>query len=410
MSSTMLSSVMKTIRALLLMLALSCAAQAQTFTVLHTFKGGPKDGQSPFGQVALDSAGNIYGTTQAGGTGKCQTYGCGIAFRLNKRGEEVYSFDGADGSDIEAGLTINKRQDVAYGTAVLGGDTTCYSLGCGTVFKLSASGKETVLHEFTGSADGSTPLGPVTQDAAGNLYGVTEFGGDLISGYGTIYKVDSLGNESVLYSFTGGSDGCFPAGGLLLDAAGNLYGTASGGCTGSYYGDIFELSPAGDLSVLYTFGGGDGTEPSSLIFGAAGNLYGVTVEGGSSDVCNGGCGTVFELLPNGNGSWSERVLYNFCSLESCADGQRPYSVILDGAGNLYGAAADGGGRDDGVVFQLDAAGKETVLHSFTGGADGAEPTALTLDLAGNLYGTAVGGGDADCFPPNGCGVVFKLVP
>lgn len=413
MPSPKFSSAMKTIYALLLMLALSCAVQA--------FKGSPKDGAGPSGQLALDAAGNIYGTTESGGAAKCLGNGCGTAFRLGKTGKEaVYSFDGGDGSDPQVGLTINARQGVAYGTTVFGGGGACLSQGCGTVFKLSVAGTETVLHEFAGSPDGWLPIGQVVQDASGNLYGTTEEGGDLIASYGTIYKVDSRGNETVLYSFTGGADGCFPGGGLTLDAAGNLYGAATGGCTGSsaYDGDIFELDPAGELKVLYTFGGGDGAVPAGpLMFDSTGNLYGVTFEGGSSDVCDGGCGTAFSLSPNGSGGWSERVLYSFCSLESCADGQKPNAgLLLDADGNLYGTAANGGasrcfGAGCGVVFEIAPGGGESVLHNFTGGAGGFQPGgALAWGPSGELYGVATGGGDTNCIPPNGCGIVFRLSP
>jgi uncharacterized repeat protein (TIGR03803 family) len=172
--------------------------------------------------------------------------------------------------------------------------------------------------------------------------------------------------------------------------------------------------------VLHTFEGGDGAHPDSvLLFDSKGNLYGMTQTGGTSGACQGGCGTIFELLPQ-NGNWSEKVLYNFCSLDGCADGLYPARgpLVMDAAGNLYGTTDSGGSSHNcdggcGVVFKLDTAGNETVLHSFTGAADGASPyTGLTIDAAGNLYGTDLEGGDLKCPDVDGygCGVVFKIAP
>jgi len=391
-------------------------AQAQKFKVLHTFYG--PNGAGPTGQLARDKAGNLYGTTGAGGTGKCKLSfdnRCGTAFMLDKAGKQVWlhSFNGKDGEEPLEGLSRSAGGDL-YGTTYLGGDTECYEYGCGTVFSLGQNGKEKLLHQFTGAPDGWFPRGPLTSDAEGNLYGTTQQGGS--SGdVGTAYKVDSTGKETVLYSFTGGTDGCYADGGVILDAAGNLYGATGGGgdpgfCVG--YGVVFKLDPAGTLTVLHAFGGGDGSGPGSLIFDPAGNLYGTTEEGGSSDVCNGGCGTVFELSPNENGGWTETVLYSFCSLENCADGQRPAAgLVRDKEGNLYGTTEDGGINDNGVVFKLDTTSRESVLHSFTGGSDGFQPSGvLVRSPAGTLYGVATGGGDTNCFPPDGCGLVFRLTP
>ena len=172
--------------------------------------------------------------------------------------------------------------------------------------------------------------------------------------------------------------------------------------------------------MLHNFCGGDGAYPSSvLIWDNAGSLYGTTQEGGSSDVCDGGCGAVFELSPGSGGNWTEKVLYSFCSVSGCADGLDPLSGPLarDAAGNLYGTTIFGGSHRNcngdacGVVFKLDPRGNETVLHSFTGGPDGALPWAgLMIDSAGVLYGTADEGGDVKCNPPHGCGVLFEIAP
>jgi len=178
---------------------------------------------------------------------------------------------------------------------------------------------------------------------------------------------------------------------------------------------VFELDSAGNETVLYGFtGGADGGVPDSVLLeDSAGNLYGTTEQGGNSECTGGaGCGVVFKLSPQSGGGWSETVLYTFCSLSNCADGAYPGTgpLVMDPAGNLYGTTYFGGTYDDGVVFKLDTAGNETILHTFTGGADGGFPNAgLIRDNAGNLYGTASGGG-ATCYTSFTCGVVFKITP
>jgi uncharacterized repeat protein (TIGR03803 family) len=270
-----------------------------------------------------------------------------------------------------------------------------------------------VLYTFTGGADGSAPEATLVRDPAGNLYGTTVYGGDY--GKGVVFKVDTAGTETVLHSFTGGADGETPeTGGLILDTAANLYGTTVFG--GTYYsGVVFKLDPTGTETVLYTFtGGADGGSPDTgLIRDAAGNLYGTTMQGGDLQACPYlGCGTVFKLDPTGK----ETVLYAF---NGRADGYKPEaSLIRDAAGNFYGTTWWGGDLHScpltlgslgcGVVFKLDPTGVETVLHTFHGGADGAWPTStLVRDTAGNLYGTASGGGNYTCVA-FGCGVVFRI--
>jgi uncharacterized repeat protein (TIGR03803 family) len=406
---------------LLASIAVPSPLQAQKFTVLHTFKGG--DGAAPVGQLVRDKAGNLYGTTVIGGTGKCQL-GCGTAFKMNRSGEMiwVHSFNGANGEQPEAGLLRDAAGDL-FGTTVDGGDLKCIPpYGCGTVFKLDATGKETVLHKFTGQPGGYGPESLLARDPEGNLYGTTYIGGE--KGYGTVFKLDTAGKKTILYSFTGGSDGCFPYPGVILDSVGNLYGVTLIGGAGfgnSGYGVVFELDAKGNETVLHAFGGGDGANPDSvLLFDPQGNLYGTTANGGTSEVCDGGCGTVFQLSPQ-NGSWSETVLYSFCSLSDCTDGLVPAvgPLVRDAAGNLYGTTDFGGtyrncnGEGCGVVFKLDAVGKETVLHNFTGGTDGAGPYAgLTTDSTGNLYGSVLQGGDLKCKVGNGrgCGTIFRIAP
>ena len=304
-------------------------------TVLHSFAPDVGDGAIPWGSLVMDTAGNLYGTTEFGG-----------------------------------------------------------SSGNGTVFKVDPSGSETVLYSFTNSGgDGALPIGGVVIDMAGNLYGTTEVGGS--SGNGTVFKVDSSGSETVLYSFANsGGDGANPVAGLVMDTAGNLYGTTEfGGSSDS--GTVFKVDPSGSETVLYSFtnSGGDGAYPfAGLVMDTAGNLYGTTAQGGSSNN-----GTVFKVDPSG----SETVLYSFTN--SGGDGQSPEAgLVMDAAGNLYGTAHGGGSFGNGIVFKVDPSGSETVLHGFTG-SDGADPEAgLIMDKAGNLYGTTAFGGTSDN------GTVFKL--
>jgi uncharacterized repeat protein (TIGR03803 family) len=219
----------------------------------------------------------------------------------------------------------------------------------------------------------------------------------------------------VLHKFAlNGKDGKLPLAGLILDVAGNLYGTTYiGGAYG--YGVVFRLAPNADggwtESVLHSFtGGSDGKYPGAgLIFDAAGNLYGTTQSGGNLSYCGGqGCGVVFRLTPNSDGSWKEKVLHQFTGGKS---GSGPSGLILDAAGNLY-STAGGGAYGAGVAFRLapnsNGGWKEKVLHQFTGGKDGNGPSGLTLDPSGNLYGTTHSGGNSVCYFGSGCGVVFML--
>jgi uncharacterized repeat protein (TIGR03803 family) len=416
---------------LLLAVAATPWAQAQ-YEVLYRFDGKAAGGV-PFAGVIRDAAGNLYGTTEYGGDLKCfPGVGCGVVFKLNSdTGEEtvLYTFTGGtDGAGANAGL-IRDAAGNLYGTTPEGGHLNCSKAqedlphpgGCGVVFKLDTTGKETVLHSFTGGADGSFPEAGVIRDAAGNLYGTTSGGGDpncvIAPGCGVVFKLDTTGKETVLYAFTGESDGAFSTAVLIRDAAGNLYGTAENGgdlnCIlwPSGCGVVFKLKPdTRELTTLYAFTGGaaGGAIPyPSVIQDPEGNLYGTTEFGGYDSNQALGFGVVFKLDTAGK----ETVLYTFTG---GADGSNPLAgVIRDAAGNLYGTTPNGGDLTCGapygcgVVFKLDTTGRETVLHTFAGGADGAGPSAgLNRDAAGNLYGTTSGGGDPNC----DCGVVFKLTP
>jgi len=390
--------------------------QAQTFSVIHTFINDGLDGEVPSAGLIRDGMGNLYGTASAGGANPCFGDGtCGVVFKLDSAGNEtvLHSFRISDGSTPIAGLVrdgVGNLYGAAYFGAIDGG--LCV-FGCGTIFKLGASGKGTVLHAFTGyPSDGDGPAGDLLRDAAGNLYGTTAYGGE--NDYGTIFKVDSAGRETVLYSFTGyGNDGARPLSGLVRDKAGTLYGTTyTGGTYGA--GTIFKLDTGGTETVLYTFtDGADGQAPyGQLIRDEAGNLYGTAWGGGLAGCAQYGCGTVFKLDVAGNFT----VLHTFVGP---TEGGSPYGGLLrDAAGNFYGTTEYGGSAacpeyGCGSVYKLDHAGNLTVLHMFTGGADGAQPmSALVRDPAGNLYGTATyGGRNTFCggFTP-GCGVVFKLAP
>jgi uncharacterized repeat protein (TIGR03803 family) len=270
-------------------------------TVLYKFRGG-RDGNGPFAGLIRDAAGNLYGTTLYGGTSGCGGVGCGTVFKVDKNNKEtvLYRFIGGttDGALTYSGLVHDSTGNL-YGTTEVGGGTGCHKQypGCGVVFKVDKTGKESVLYSFTGKKDGALPYaGFLVRDANGNLYGTTTFGGLLScgqgSGCGVVFKVDKTGKESVLYSFTGKKDGANPLTGVIIDGKDNLYGTAS--AYNSTFGTVFKVSNTGKFSVLYSFRGGtDGRDPvGPLILDQAGNLYGTTSRGGNSDY-----GTVFKLTP-----------------------------------------------------------------------------------------------------------------
>src|ERR1019366_2578878 len=302
-------------------------------------------------------------------------------------------------------LSIGLRAALAIFTAIL------------FVTSIWAAAEEKVLHNFNNDGtDGYYPEVGLIVDAAGNLYGTTTAGGAYNSGTGFELTPAAGGGwtETVLHNFGNGTDGATPYAGLIFDAAGNLYGTTQYG--GTYgVGTVFELTPAGGGSwtekVLYSFNhnGADGGVPAAgLIFDAAGNLYGTTVNGGTGSNCVLGCGTVFELTPAAGGGWTEQVLHSFNN--NGADGSTPFAgLIFDAAGNLYGTTFAGGTYGYGTVFELTpAAGggwTETVLHNFGNGTDGTAPYAgLIFDAAGNLYGTTFVGGTY------GYGTVFEVTP
>jgi uncharacterized repeat protein (TIGR03803 family) len=421
----------------LCLLAVATALSAQTEKVLHSFTG-QTDGKYPFGSLTFDRQGNLYGTTYGGGnTGSCGGYGCGTAFQLipgptgKWRENVLLGFNGrTDGAYVYGGL-IQGASGNLYGTTYEGTGRGC----CGEVYMLTPTTTNpwdvTVLYAFTGGSDGGTPLqGSLTLDAAGNLYGVTAFGGNNApacggssgSGCGVVFQLSPTASgswtETILYAFAGGNDGLQPQTQLVFDKAGNLYGTTYGGGVNGL-GVVFELSHASGTwqeTVLHAFAGSpDGARPSAggtLSFDAVGNLYGTTTSGGVS-----GNGTVFELSPSADGTWNESVLYSF---RGGHDGVGPAGgVAIDASGNLYGTTEYGGILDAGTppknapgcgtVYKLapGASGtwSESILHHFTCLDDGGMPVAgVILDASGNIYGTTASGGKYND------GVVFEVIP
>jgi len=369
-------------------LAAARLARARTFTLLHSFAGNEKDGAYPYAGLISDGTGNLYGTTQYGGS-----FNYGVVFKVNTSGKEtvLHTFKGgvADGAYPFASLSRDATGNL-YGTAAYGG-----SSGNGVVFKVSTSGQETVLYSFAGgTTDGCNPYGGVIRDAAGNLYGTTEFCGT--SGYGTVFRVDAKGSETVVHNFAG-TDGAHPLWtSLRLDASGNLYGVTPEGGT-SNEGVVYELTSSGTLTVLHNFAGGtaDGCSPlGAPAMDKTGNLYGTAELCGSS-----GKGIVWKL----NSDHTETVLHNFNGLKE--DGAYPGGgVTLDTQGNLYGDTEGGDASGYGTVYELKKNGTITLLHSFTG-QDGQLPFGnVSRDIAGNLYGTTFAGGRA------GYGTVWKVGP
>jgi uncharacterized repeat protein (TIGR03803 family) len=345
-----------------------------TEKVLYSFND---DADPPYAGVIFDAAGNLYGTTLYGGGGTCPV-SCGTVFELIPKAggawtkKVLHAFNGKDGSEPYAGVTIDGSGNL-YGTTLMGGNTTNCGYGCGTVFELipKAGGAWTkkVLHAFN-YKDGAIPYGVLVLDRSGNLYGTTSLGGAY--GAGTVFELtpnaDGGWKENVLHSFNhDGKDGIDPQAGLIFDRSGILYGTTFGGGT---YGDgtVFELMlKAGGgwtEKVLHSFNGKDGLQPyGGVIIDGSGNLYGTTTFGGT----HGYNGNVFELTLAADGSWKEKVLHNFP--QNVKDGYQPHAgVIIDGSGNLYGTTYAGGAQTWGTVFEVtpEAGGgwTEKVLHSF----------------------------------------------
>jgi uncharacterized repeat protein (TIGR03803 family) len=357
------------------------SAQGASEKVLYSFQGQP-DGLYPYAGLIKDKAGNLYGVTIDGGT-----HGIGTVFEVTPGGAEsvLYSFQGEpDGGFPSAGLIEDKAGNL-YGTTGIGG-----VYGCGTIFEVTPSGIETVLHSFTGGSDGGVPAASLIKGNGGNFYSTTVQGG--AHNGGTVFEIAPTGSETVLYSFTGGNDGGVPAAGLVRGSNDNFYGTTAYGGTHDL-GTLYEITPSGAETVLYSFtGGNDGWYPNApLVLDGTGDLYGTAEYGGAS-----GYGTLFKLAPDGTFT----VVVAFAG----SNGKTPSpggGLIRDASGDLYGTTSGGGAYGAGTVFEVKATGKERVLYSFAGGTDGADPLGV-VEKEHNLYGATYGGGTADA------GTVFEI--
>ncbi len=409
------------------------------YSVLYTFQGGPTDGSGPYAGVALDASGNLYGTTEGGGSA-----GLGTVYKISTTGQEtvLHSFTGGtDGSNPYSGLTIDSAGNL-YGTTYYGGPSNA-----GVVWKITPSGQESVLYAFTGGTDGANPYAGVTLAPSGDVYGTTVMGG--LNNEGAVYKCGPSGEETALFSFgppvdtgdepqagvildsqgnlygtaasvvyklspsgqytklatlTEGKYGGYLSPGMLaMDSAGNLYGTTNKPSEGNYsaypYGALYKVTPKGEVTVLYKFPGvprqvvlGGPTTNSNVVLSAAGNMYGLTVYGGVS-------GALYEVNTAGQAS----ILHNFTGAPSGSD---PNPVLITSKGEIYGTTFYGGTNNYGMVYRL-VGGKQTALYNFRGYKDGANPAVapLAMDSAKNLYGTAVGGGSTA-----NAGTVFKISP
>jgi uncharacterized repeat protein (TIGR03803 family) len=368
------------------LIILSLSAQGQTFTVIHNFAGGPNDGAYPEGPLVRDSGGHLYGASLGG------TLSWGTVFEIFPSGQErvLYNFlGGADG--------VNPSLSFAESGMIVG---TTYQGGVnefGTVFKLNSQGKLTNLFSCCSPTEIGAFTGGVIQDVDGNLFVVSFAGGDFscsLTGCGTIFKLSGPNAATLVHTFggEGARDGQDPNGSLVRDDAGSLYGTTlDGGASG--YGTIFKIVPGDSETVLYSFeGSGDGSFPSSGVYrDPQGNLYGTTASGGSHNL-----GTVFKVTNSGE----HLVLHDF----SGSDGDQPTGgVILDPSGNIYGVTYLGGRHNKGTVFKLNTNGDLTVLHDFSGASDGAYPENV-LPMNGTLYGVTYQGGTYNL------GVLFRLAP
>jgi uncharacterized repeat protein (TIGR03803 family) len=412
-----LSTRMAFVFTLLLVFGVILPARGQTFNVLYSFTNGA-DGGGPNGSLVQDQAGNLYGTTNQGGDQTCSgNPGCGTVFKLDKNGTltTLYSFTGgSDGGVPYWGLTLSGT--TLYGTTLFGGDTKACPQGCGVVFKVDAnSGAETVLYAFTGGSDGWEPAAGVVEDRTGNLYGSTVNGGSsACDGYGcgVLFKLGAgTGEETVLHRFNN-SDGANPLAILTLDPTGSVlygttpYGGSSGtGCGGYGCGVVFSLThETGKYAVLHNFSGGSDGGDPWW----SGLLLlgkGDILYGTTERGGNSGCGLI------GSCGLVFKLVPNtrkgtvLYSFTGGADGGNPEGgVLLNKGGTLIGTSCFGGTNNVGTIFKLDPANGETVLHAFDT-TDGSAPFGdLFEDAEGNFYGTTLYGGSDDY------GVVFKITP
>lgn len=384
------------------------------YQLLYSLKGR-SSGNYPAAGV-IDVGGTLYGTTMLGNAyGLCRKKDadCGTVFSITMSGREkvLHSFGkGTDGSEPQADLIDVKG--TLYGTTTNGGafgsrDVCGGGSNCGTVFSVTTSGTERVLHSFGNGNDGINPLAGLI-NISGVLYGTTAAGGRF--GGGTVFSVATSGKEKVLYSFGNDqNDSSAPVAGLI-DVNGTLYGTTAGGGAyrcGQYKvdgcGTVFSITTSGKEKVLHSFGKGkDGSDPVAGLINVGGMLYGTTASGGEY-----GGGTVFSVTPHG----TEKVLHSFGNRN---DGWGPLAALTDVGVTLYGTTEFGGScpassNGCGTIFSITTGGREKVLHVFGKGIDGGWPSADMSYKDGRLFGTTSGGGICK-FNPYGCGTVFSLTP
>lgn len=367
--------------------SVSISCQQGTASVLYSFAGGATDGSQPYGGLVRANDGNFYGLTYSGGASND-----GVVFKITPGGTEtvLYSFAGApaDGAN-PFGSLIQASGGSFYGMTSAGGASND-----GVVFRITASGTETVLYSFAGGADGSQPGGSLIQASDGNFYGMTAAGGT--GNNGTVFKIAPGGTETVLHVFAGTADGSDPEYASLVQASdGNFYGTTTSGGTDND-GVVFRITPAGTEAILYSFAGGtaDGAYPATgLTQGSDGDFYGSTYVGGATNY-----GVIYRVTPGG----TETVLHSFAGQPT--DGANPFGSLIQASdGNFYGVTPIGGGIG-GVVYEITPQGTESVIYFFTGGTtDGAQPSGNLIQTSdGDLYGVTYEAG------AYGVGTVFAL--
>jgi len=378
--------------------AITSPAQGTLFTTLASFNGA-NGGNPGFGSLVRGAGGNFYGTTADGGA-----HDGGTVFKITPAGEltTIYSFcaqtNCTDGDSPAAQLVLGNDGNF-YGTTSGGGDFLYY----GTVFKITPAGALTTLHSFQAyPTDGDAPVAPLVQGSDGNFYGTTELGGS--GTFGTVFKITPAGELTTLYSFDDNAHGWSPYAGLVQGRDGNFYGTTSSGgsspvCQYPGCGTAFKITPAGELTTIFSFcaqlGCVDGWLPwAGLTQGSDGNFYGTTYRGGTDN------GTAFKLTPAG----VLTTLHSFCAQSGCSDGGNPYAGLMQGAdGNFYGTTTIGGAPSGyGTVYKVTPQGRFTTLHSFDGTDGGAPWSGLVQDPSGLFYGTSAGGS-------NNYGTVFSML-
>jgi uncharacterized repeat protein (TIGR03803 family) len=386
---------------------------ALSYQVLHRFGGlrnvdPDRGGFAPEANV-IDVAGTLYGTTAAGGTSDV-----GTVFSVSTTGEKktLYNFRGGSDGAFPIGGLIDV-DGTLYGTTGYGGGSTCnYGLGCGTVYSVTTAGVETVLYPFLGGSDGAHPASSLI-DVNGTLYGTTEEGGgsgcsfSQDHGCGTVYSVTTSGQEAVVHSFQG-ADGAHPDAGLIA-VKGTLYGTT---LESSHCGTVFKVTTSGSEKVLHDFSCySDGASPTSPLIDVKGTLYSTTLGGGSSNH-----GIVFSMSTTGSekvlhnfagGSDGAAPFAGLVYLNG-----KFYGTTYSGGSSACPSISYGSGC--GTIYGVDASGSEKVVYPFQGGSDGAQPFAGLVGMNGTLYGTTAYGGGPRCkgkgLRANGCGTVFALSP